>query len=110
MGRRAALPRSGLTAVGGPPQPAPELGPLAWVLGTWEGAGVGGYPTIESFNFGQELSFTHIGKPFLIYASRTWKIEDDGTLGRPLCMETGYWRPRPDHQVEVTLAHPTGII
>ncbi|WP_344898875.1 FABP family protein [Actinomadura meridiana] len=87
-----------------------DLEPLKFLLGTWEGAGVGGYPTIESFNFGQELSFTHIGKPFLVYASRTWLIEEDGTLGRPLAVETGYWRPRPNNEVEVTLAHPTGIV
>jgi len=87
-----------------------DLEPLKFLLGTWEGAGVGGYPTIEDFNFGQEMSFTHIGKPFLIYTSRTWMIEEDGTLGRPLATETGYWRPRPDHQVEVMLAHPTGIV
>ncbi|MEW2355384.1 FABP family protein [Spirillospora sp. NPDC029432] len=92
------------------PELHPDLEPLAFLLGTWEGAGVGGYPTIESFNFGQEISFTHIGKPFLSYASRTWLIEEDGSLGRPLATETGYWRPRPDHQVEVTLAHPTGIV
>ena len=24
-------------------------------------------------------------------------------------METGFWRPQPDNQVEVLLAHPTGI-
>ncbi|SPT50980.1 FABP family protein [Actinomadura madurae] len=92
------------------PELHPDLEPLAFLLGTWEGAGVGGYPTIESFNFGQEISFTHVGKPFLIYSSRTWMIEEDGTLGRPLAVETGYWRPRPGHQVEVTLAHPTGIV
>ncbi|RSN51950.1 MULTISPECIES: FABP family protein [Actinomadura] len=92
------------------PELHPDLEPLKFLLGTWEGAGVGGYPTIEEFNFGQEMSFTHNGKPFLIYTSRTWMIEKDGTLGRPLATETGYWRPRPDHQVEVTLAHPTGIV
>lgn len=92
------------------PELHPDLEPLKFLLGTWEGAGVGGYPTIESFNFGQELSFTHIGKPFLIHTSRTWLIEEDGTLGRPLATETGYWRPRPGNHVEVTLAHPTGIV
>ncbi|TDD60817.1 FABP family protein [Actinomadura rubrisoli] len=92
------------------PELHPDLEPLKFLLGTWEGAGVGGYPTIEDFNFGQEMSFTHIGKPFLIYTSRTWMIEKDGTLGRPLATETGYWRPRPDHRVELTLAHPTGIV
>ena len=27
---------------------------------------------------------------------------------RPLAAESGYWRPQPDGQVEVTMAHPTG--
>ena len=28
---------------------------------------------------------------------------------RPLAREHGYWRPQPDNQVELVLAHPTGI-
>ncbi|HUD35711.1 MAG TPA: FABP family protein [Streptosporangiaceae bacterium] len=91
------------------PEPHPAIAPLAFLLGWWEGAGVVGYPTIESVNFGQELSFSHNGKPFLIYSSRTWLLEADGTIGRPLAMEVGFWRPQPDNQVEVLLTHPTGI-
>ncbi|MFP3962586.1 FABP family protein [Actinomadura fulvescens] len=91
-------------------EPHPDIEPLAFLLGRWEGAGVGDYPTIKEFRFGQEISFSHIGKPFLIYSSRSWLIEDDGSLGRPLGTETGYWRPQPGNQVEVTLAHPTGIV
>ena len=67
----------------------PSLAPLRFLIGRWEGAGVVGYPTIESANFGQEISFSHNGKPFLIYTSRTWLIQEDGTIGRPLAMETG---------------------
>jgi THAP4-like, heme-binding beta-barrel domain len=91
-------------------EPHPDLEPLSFLLGRWEGAGIGGYPTIESFRFGQELSFTHNGKPFLIYTSRTWRLDDEGQIGPPLGTESGYWRPRPDSQVEVMLAHPTGIV
>jgi hypothetical protein len=90
-------------------EPHPSLGPLLYLLGRWEGAGVGGYPTIESFRFGQEISFSHNGKPYLIYSSRTWLLDDDGAIGRPLAMETGFWRPQPDNQLEVLLVHPTGF-
>lgn len=89
--------------------PHPDLEPLLFLLGRWEGAGVGGYPTIESFRFGQEVSFSHNGKPFLIYVSRTWLLDEAGVPGRPLSTESGYWRPQPDGGVEVLLAHPTGI-
>lgn len=89
--------------------PHPDLAPLAFLLGRWEGAGVGGYPTIESFQFGQEISFSHNGKPFLIYSSRTWRLDEEGNIGQPLATEAGFWRPQPDGAVEVLLAHPTGI-
>ena len=88
----------------------PDLAPLRFLLGRWEGAGIGGYPTIESFRFGQEITFSHNGKPFLSYTSRTWALDDDGQIGRPLGTEAGYWRPQPDNQIEVMLAHPTGIV
>ena len=88
----------------------PDLAPMAFLLGRWEGAGIGGYPTIESFRFGQEIEFSHNGKPFLSYVSRTWRLDEEGRIGLPLGTESGYWRPRPDNQVEVMLAHPTGIV
>jgi len=87
----------------------PQVAPLRFLLGRWEGAGVVGYPTIESANFGQEISFSHNGKPFLIYTSRTWLLDEDGAIGRPLATETGFWRPQVNGSIEVVLAHPTGI-
>ncbi|MGH9124766.1 MAG: FABP family protein, partial [Acidimicrobiales bacterium] len=44
--------------------------------------------------------------PFLAYSQRTWALAD----GRPLHSETGYWRPRPGGEVELTMALPTGHV
>ncbi len=88
----------------------PDCVPIAWMLGSWEGAGVGGYPTIEDFQFGQEIEFSHNGKAFLAYTSRTWRLDPDGKPAQPLATETGFWRPRPGNEIEVLLAHPTGFV
>ena len=72
----------------GGPEPHPGLAPLRFLLGRWEGAGVVGYPTIQSFSFGQEITFSHNGKPFLIYSSRTWLLDDEGYRAAPW-----QWRP-----------------
>ena len=92
------------------PELHPALEQIAFLLGRWEGAGVGGYPTIDSFNFGQEVVFGHNGKPFLTYTSRTWLLDETGNKVRPLGAETGFWRSLPDRQLEVCLSHPTGIV
>lgn len=84
------------------------LRPWSWLIGAWVGVGTGQYPTIEDFRFGQEAAFASDGRPFLSYRSRSWLLDDDGNRVRPLAMETGFWRPKDDNRVEVTLAHPTG--
>src|SRR6476620_435377 len=87
-----------------------ELAPLAWLIGRWEGAGVVGYPTIESAHFGQEIEVSHDGRPFLECHSRTWLLNEAGGKVRPLAVETGFWRPVEGGEVEFLLAHPTGIV
>ncbi|MGI8434954.1 MAG: FABP family protein [Nocardioidaceae bacterium] len=84
--------------------------PIAFLLGHWQGNGQGAYPTIEGFTFGQEIAFTHDGRPFLHYFSRTWLLDDDGNEVRPLALETGFFRPKTDGALEVVLAHPTGFV
>jgi hypothetical protein len=86
-----------------------DVTPLAFLLGHWQGNGHGDYPTIEKFEFAQELAFTHDGRPFLHYLSRTWLLDDEGESVRPLAVETGFFRPQPNGEVEVLLTHPTGV-
>ena len=92
------------------PDLPPALAPLAWLIGEWEGAGVVGYPTIESAHFGQEISVTHDGRPFLEWQSRTWLLDEQGNKVRPLARELGFWRPLENNEVELLLTHPTGIV
>jgi hypothetical protein len=96
----------------------PALLPLAFLLGEWAGVGLGQYPTIEDFRFGQEVKFSYIpGKSFVEYVSRSWLLDEDGAKIRPLATESGYWRPgaaltdgRRGIEVELLLAHPTGVV
>ena len=48
---------------------APEVYPLAWLVGRWRGEGVVGYPGITESTFTQEMVFAHDGGPYLSYSS-----------------------------------------
>jgi hypothetical protein len=85
------------------------LAPFAGLLGTWRGVGVGGYPTVDSFRFGQEVVFGHAGKPVLSYRSRSWLIDEDGRVLQPSATESGYWRIAAGG-LEVVLAHGSGLV
>jgi len=83
----------------------PDLGRLAGLLGEWQGGGDGQWAAGEPFHYREWVSFTHNGKPFLIYTQRTQA--DDG---RALHAEAGFWRALPDGAVEVAMTHPIGVI
>lgn len=82
---------------------AQNLTPLKSLVGTWAGNGQGEYPTIEPFSYTEELTFTNIGKPFLVYVQKTWSPKGDA-----MHTETGYLRMPAPGIVELVLAQPTG--
>jgi hypothetical protein len=88
----------------------PDLVPLAFLLGDWAGAGVFDFPGEDKCNFGQEVSFTHDGRPVLQYSSRTWVLDAEGAKVRPLENETGFWHIHKGRKVEITMTRDCGVI
>lgn len=109
---------------------APELYPLAFLVGTWRGTGVISYPGIADTPFGQQVEFSHDGGPYLSYTATIVvpadaAEEEAGHYTRVWSTESGYWRvvpgaakasePQPNGApgpvraaIEVMLAEPTG--
>mgnify|MGYP003586777528 FL=1 len=85
-----------------------EVLPLSWLLGHWVGVGTGHYPTIDDFRFGQEISFTCDGRPFIAMNSRSWILDADGNRIRPAATEAAFFRPRPNNEFEALFSHPAG--
>ncbi|MBO1753366.1 FABP family protein [Actinotalea sp. BY-33] len=107
---------------------APEVYPLAWLVGTWRGKGVVVYPNIPETAVTQEVVVDHDGGPYLRWSSTLWLAPDavpDPTTGddaaeaepRVWGTEQGYWRipperpadvPQDRHPVELMLVDPAG--
>ncbi|MCS5688483.1 MAG: FABP family protein [Acidimicrobiales bacterium] len=80
--------------------------PLALILGEWRGAGSGHYPTIEDFEYTEEVIIGHSGKPFLTYGQKT----KNAANGEPLHSEQGFLRLIGGVRLELVLAQPSGIV
>ncbi len=107
---------------------APEVYPLAWLVGRWHGEGVVGYPGIEETAFTQDVVFDHDGGPYLAYTStiRLVVAPDDASglesgdaPGPVWSTESGYWRVPParpaelredQFPVEALLSDPSGHV
>lgn len=70
----------------------PELVPLSWLLGTWEGAGRLGAGEADDPHFSQKVTFSSNGLAYLQYTAESWLIDADGTRLRPLSVESGFWQ------------------
>lgn len=84
----------------------PDVQPLVFLLGTWQGGGDGEWPGSEPFRYGEEMRFEHVGDAYLLYTQRSWDPAD----GSPIHLERGFFRPAGQGRVEAALAHPLGIV
>jgi hypothetical protein len=82
-----------------------SLAELACLLGTWQGEGEGGYPTVESFRYRETATFSHEGKPRMAYRNATENLE----TGLPLHAESGFLRGAGPGRAEFVLAYGSGI-
>jgi hypothetical protein len=101
---------------------APEVYPLAWLVGAWRGEGTVGYGPIPQGRVTQEVTFTAGQGPYLGYSARTWLTPADGVAQTASAAqlwheESGYWRVRPGQdraeppfEVEALVADAAGFL
>ena len=66
---------------------APEIYPLAWLVGTWRGYGILTYgQDVPEQAVYQEMTFDHDGGPYLRQTTTIWTV--DATRSRDLDFET----------------------
>jgi hypothetical protein len=79
------------------------------LLGEWHGEGQAAGDAGDH-RFGQWIRFSHDGRGFLAYESRTWRLTDDGAIVGPDARESGFWRPRGNDDVELLVTSPEGVV
>ena len=105
---------------------APELYPLAWLVGTWRGYGILTYGrTVPEQAVAQEMTFDHDGGPYLRQVTTIWTLDatrssdlDFDTPGlegfariapaRIWSTETAYWRPVGQDEPDGEGGSPSG--
>lgn len=99
------------TELGSGPPLHDACAPLRELVGAWRGEGEVDYPTIDGpFRFGQQVTISHDGRPFLRHQAQAWLLDADGQVLRPAAWETGWWRPGVEGRLELLLTHATGLL
>ncbi|WP_062070303.1 FABP family protein [Demequina sediminicola] len=104
-----------------PDDMAPEVYPLAWLVGRWQGHGEIDYPGIPKAETLQAIAFDHDGGPYLTYTCTTYLRGDDGEPGQVWSVESGFWRVAPQapegvelkegqHPLEIVLTEASGVL
>lgn len=83
------------------------------LVGVWRGTGQALDHTdadAKPTQFGQQIIFAHDGENYLTYSSRVWKLDDEGNQVGLDHRETGFWRITDKDEIEVVVAHSTGVV
>jgi hypothetical protein len=91
------------------PEVSQDLLALLPLLGEWHGEGQAA-GAAGDHRFGQWIKFSHDGRGFLAYESRSWPLTDEGTVVGPGVRESGFWRSRGQDDVELVVAGAEGIV
>jgi hypothetical protein len=84
---------------------------LEMLAGSWQGKGLGEYPTIASFEYLETLRFTlDEGRPLLGYVQNTRRFNSEVGDYVPSHWETGYLRWLEDDRVEMVNAQIGGRV
>ncbi|XP_047402237.1 peroxynitrite isomerase THAP4 isoform X1 [Sciurus carolinensis] len=92
-----------------PPKMNPVVEPLSWMLGTWlsDPPGAGTYPTLQPFQYLEEVHISHVGQPMLNFSFNSFHPD----TRRPLHRECGFIRLKPDtNKVAFVSAQNTGVV
>jgi len=112
IGEVSALPIPADTAnVRLGPEVHPDCLSLLPLIGVWRGTGLfGNDPERKIPEFGQQITISHDGRPFLRYESVNWLLATDGSVTGAGAREVGFFRPQPDGSIELLVAHAEGRI
>ncbi|XP_021564147.1 THAP domain-containing protein 4 isoform X1 [Carlito syrichta] len=92
-----------------PPKMSPVVEPLSWMLGTWlsDPPGAGTYPTLQPFQYLEEVHISHVGQPMLNFSFNSFHPD----TRKPMHRECGFIRLKPDtNKVAFVSAQNTGIV
>jgi len=84
------------------PTTTPQL--LTLLEGTWAGEGRGGFPTVNSFDYRETLTFTRRDEKTLVYEQRTQKRYDGQDEWLESHWENGFIRILENGELELTSA------
>ncbi|MFZ2530485.1 MAG: FABP family protein [Rhodococcus sp. (in: high G+C Gram-positive bacteria)] len=96
----------------------PALLALLPMVGVWRGEGEGNDAETGDYHFGQQIVVSHDGGDYLVWESRSWRLDDNGAYTVPDRRESGFWRvagqdvagSADPEFIELLISHSSGVV